>query len=165
MVGLSFMRAFDMKFTKDKNKHIRFSSYDADDKIDLQDICQLLESQMVVKISIMKAPVRGCLSLWNIFHEYIVLETRDCQSGDTSFWSIEKHCTGFEIQNSTEIADVVDKINYKDRSFSFSWPPQMIEQFEFVNSIATDALCHFLREWTKAEFSTDNTVQHFSSQL
>ena len=160
------MRAFDMEFAKDKNKRICFSSYDADNNIDLKDLSQLLESQMVVKISICKAPVRGCLSLWNIFHEYIVLETRDCQSGDhTSFWSIEKHCKGFEVQNSTEMVDVVNKINYKDRSFSFSWLPQIIQQFEFVHPIATVALCHFLREWPEAEFRTDNTLQHFSIQL
>ena len=146
MVQLACCNFLDIEYDKDPNHNVRFSLYDKNvfnhtSKHNLTNICEHLQSQKMEMISTWKAPVHGWFSIKDIYHEFLVYQTKG-PSDVTSYWSIEKNMEGFDMQLSSRISDVVQYVNYKTRAFS--WKPQLISEFKFSYPTASARLLHFL---------------------
>ena len=157
MVELSFSSILDMEFDTRNDQHIQFTSYDKNvvnnlfdnQEFDLGRICKHLHYQKILSLSIWNAPVYGWFSLHNIFHEFLVYETRGLTFpfNGTSYWSIEKNSQGFELQHSSKKEDIINFINNQKRATSFAWiTPQKLDEIRFSFHMATDALLSVLRE-------------------
>ena len=157
MVKLSFSSILDIEFDTRNDQHIQFRSYDKNvvnnlfdnQEFDLGRICKHLHYQKILSLSIWNAPVYGWFSLNNIFHEFLVYETRGLTFpfNGTSYWSIEKNSQGFELQHSSKKEDIINFINNQKRATPFAWiTPQKLDEIRFSFHMATDALLSVLRE-------------------
>lgn len=134
-----------------KNR-INFSSYNANVSNwttfkkpfinDEQSICQLLQSQRALKVSLWLTP-----SSWKLYHAILVYETIDFE-GNTYFWSIEKNTRQFELQQSSKLGDVVNYLKYQKRKLTkyFWFKNHVVWEEELHNGTSAASHFHF---WDK----------------